>query len=84
MYRNWANNPKLETSFLVDKEEELLIRWNARLKVDEASLGAEAAKKAAEEAMEKVTEEVADPKSSENPKIIKNLKVAEEENNSRV
>lgn len=37
MYMIWANNPKLDTSFLKDKEERFTLRWVERLEKEEAT-----------------------------------------------
>ncbi|XP_062093637.1 uncharacterized protein LOC133799655 [Humulus lupulus] len=50
MYRIWANNPDLDTSFLSDRETEFITRWKARLEEEESKLDAEEAAEATEQA----------------------------------
>ena len=47
MYRMWANNEDLDTSFLGPLEAKLLDKWNARLEAEEAAR--EAASEGAQE-----------------------------------
>ncbi|XP_062080446.1 uncharacterized protein LOC133785210 [Humulus lupulus] len=44
MYRIWANNANLDTSFLDTLEDEFLSRWQARLEAEDAEEEAEKAK----------------------------------------
>ena len=50
MYRIWASNADLDTSFLGTFKDELLAKWKARLEAEDAEKAKEDAEKAKEDA----------------------------------